>query len=67
MTITNLNQTRPRRRPDFVPTPESREVTRLEGLLADPQKAGFRVELEQELATARARLVALTATTVLAA
>lgn len=56
---------RSRRQPEQ--TSESREVARLEALLDDPRKAGFRDELQAELLAARARLVELTATTVLAA
>jgi hypothetical protein len=71
MTVTDIEfrrtRVRPRRTSEDTSTPESREVSRLEALLADPRKAGFRAELQQELVEARAKLVALTATTVLAA
>jgi hypothetical protein len=71
MTVADIEfrrtRVRPRRTSEDTSTPESREVARLEALLADPRKAGFRAELQQELAAARAKLVALTATTVLAA
>lgn len=71
MTITDITHSRTRvrsrRQPEPTATDESREVARLEALLADPRKAGFRAELEQELLNARTKLVALTATTVLAA
>lgn len=74
MTITDVEyrrtRVRSRRQPEPTATDESREVARLEALLADPRKAGFRAELQQELLDARTKLVApvaLTATTVLAA
>lgn len=69
MTVTDLDfrRTRAHGRRQSEQTPESREVARLEALLSDPRKAGFREELQAELAAARARLVELTAITVLAA
>jgi hypothetical protein len=71
MTVTPFRtRTRPpRTQPVGEPeqTPESQEVARLVALLADPRKAPYREELEFELRAARARLVELTATTVLAA
>jgi hypothetical protein len=58
MTMSDLGFARGRRHTpaagaEDVSTPESREVARLQALLKDPAKAGFRAELEQELAAAR--------------
>ena len=72
MTVSDLDFARGRRHTpaagtEDVSTPESHEVAHLQALLKDPAKAGFRAELELELVAARARVVALTATTMLAA
>jgi hypothetical protein len=64
--VTDIEPTRIRRRErrsEPVETPESQRLAELEEMLADPRYAGW----TEELLAARAELVALTATTVLAA
>jgi hypothetical protein len=64
MTVTDLTPTRTRRRERRgEPTPESQRLAQLEEMLADPRYAGYREELE----AAHAELVALIATSALAA
>jgi hypothetical protein len=64
VTVTDVTTIRTRRRVRHTEeTPESRRITELTEMLADPRYAGWSEELE----AARAELVALTATTVLAA